>query len=290
MILLVLNIGEYVPYLFSPVKNKIRTFYPYNMKINDLANAIDSDSLTIMTVLRFLLTFFLLLAVPSFAFAGCADKKGFKTATKIDLSLPNALFDQSKTLKEMNEDQSLAHEQWLKKNGMETVWKASSMETYGLAAGGFGTAMQFAMTGKPYGPYGLDGCLYFKSIDFSMIYRTIISIPKEFMPGSCIHKVIFVHEMKHHNTNAEIVRKAVARFEKDLPVMVAHMEKSAAGVNHRFVQDEYKSMQQKMRDALDVYLKQEIAREMERQNSAIDSPEEYTSGSLLIKECRSLGE
>ena len=219
--------------------------------------------------------------------AGCAPLKDFKTKISMELETPPPAYDFTKTIRQMNKGMETAHREWLKKNGMNPIW-ASALETNGIAAGGWGLALRSQIDGKPLQNFGFNGCLFFRQLSLSMMYRTIINIPKEYPKGSCAHNVIWVHELKHHKTNVAIVQKAVERLRNDLPIIVAEMERSAAGVDHRYVADEAADLKRKIDDAINIYLTQQIAKEMERQNSKIDSPEEYKLNSKLIDECKNL--
>ena len=229
---------------------------------------------------------FLLLIMPFAAQAeSCRAAKDFTTAIHIDLQTPPPVLDTSKTIAQINQGQDAQHEEWLKKNGMQTIWKPENMETAGTTSGAWGAFPEIKMWGKSIDLFGYDMCPYFEKISMSFMYRSIITIPKEFPKDSCAYKVILVHETKHHNTNVKIVQEAIARFQKDLPTIVLDIEKSSAGTTHNEIDATIKSIVTKTGDAFKVYLVETIAAEMKRQNALIDSPEEYMRGTELLKEC-----
>lgn len=229
----------------------------------------------------------LLLPAPSYAakYRACAGVKDFKTALKLDLAIPGPYFDFSQSRKQLNSDRKEAHEEWLKKNGMQTVWSADRMETMGLASGGWGLVSQYRAVAKPYDSYGTAYCPYFSVIELNMMYRTIISIPKDFKKGGCVFNIIMEHEMRHHETNMAVAREVVARLEKDLPTIIAEIETSGSYVPRNRVDARFQFLQDSLEGAIDIYLQENMKAEMRRRNEKIDSPEEYERSSREVDRC-----
>ncbi len=241
-----------------------------------------------MRIVKFIIALSVLLFPLMAHAATCQGSKGFTTALNVNLETPPPVLDLKRSLSDINEGQNEAHEEWLKKNGMQTIWKAENMETAGTTAGAWGSFVDFKMTATAADTYGLLVCPYFKQINLNLMYRSIISIPKEFPGGSCAYKVIMTHELKHHNTNVKIVQDAVARFRKDLPLLVTEIEKSGAASPRGQIDATIATIKQKISDAFKIYLEDTIAREMKKQNELIDSPEEYTKGTRLLDECKTI--
>ena len=217
--------------------------------------------------------------------AACKDLKSSKTKIVVELETPPPVFDLTRSRREINRNQELAHKEWLKKNNMESVWKSANMETAGVASGGVAHAADFKMSARYKDSYGLHACIYFDSVHVAMMYRTIISIPEEFEKGGCAYNDIYAHEMRHHDTNEAIVREAVTRFEKDLPKLIYMMENQNMPVDSGHIKIAINSMQNQLKDAFKIYLGEEIEREMRRRNALIDSPEEYARGSEVLAAC-----
>ena len=238
-----------------------------------------------LTIFLFLLLTFAQPVQAAQKYTACAKEKKFQTPIKIDLAIPDPHFDLSKSRKELNEGQEASHQAWLKQNQMETVWKASRMETLGQAAGGWGMITEIRATGVPYDRYGTSYCPYFQSVQLNMMYRTIISIPKNFKQGGCTFNHILEHEMRHHATNVAIVNQTVARLKKDLPVIIAEIESSGSYVSKLQAPARFQMMQNGLKEAVEIYMSHSMRNEMAKQNALIDTPEEYARGSVVIKEC-----
>jgi hypothetical protein len=218
-------------------------------------------------------------------YRACAGAKNFRTVLKVDLAIPDPHFDFSQTRRQLNNGREKMHEEWLKKNGMQTVWSADKMETVGQAAGGWGFISQFRSVAKPYDMYGMSYCPYFSAIELNMIYRTIISIPKNFKKGSCAFNIIMEHEMRHHATNVAVAQEVVARLKKDLPTIIEEIETSGSYVSRNLVNARFQYLQASLEDAINVYVQQSMTAEMRRRNNLIDSPEEYERSSRAMDGC-----
>ncbi len=228
----------------------------------------------------------LLTAPPAHAKAlGCAALKDFATRISVNVELPNVVYDFSKSRREINRNQHAQHEEWLKKNNMQAIWRASEMETLGYAAGGWGLSSGFRASAKAYDQFATYVCPYVMEVDLDMMYRTIINIPKDFPRNGCTFNLILEHERRHHATNAAIVKTYTGRLKDDLKVIVREIESSQPYVPRQNLQAAYAAMEQALKDALDIYLTQAIAIEMKKRNGVIDSPKEYMQTGALIDKC-----
>lgn len=239
---------------------------------------------------RFLLLAFALLCYSSSAsaapsYSACAKLKNFKTATIVNLTLPDPTYNLKQTRDGLNRNKKKSHEDWLKFHKMESIWRADEMETLGEAAGGWGLSSRLRMTAIPFDSFGSSYCPYFQSIGLDMMYRTIISIPSEFQPGSCAYNVIKEHELRHHATNAAVVQKMVDRLKRDLPVIIADIEGSSSYVPRNQANVRWLSMQTDLTAAIKIYLEDAMKQEMVRLNREIDSPDEYKKSSAAISAC-----
>ena len=237
-----------------------------------------------------LLSLFLLLALQSPAsaaqtYSACAKIKNFVTPSKINLETPPPFIEQKRNRVQLNSNQGSVHEAWLKQNNMQTVWKAQEMETLGQAAGGWGMMSLIRATAKPYDTYGTAYCPYFGPVELNMIYRTIISIPNDFKPGTCAYNLILQHELRHHETNVAVAREIVARLEKDLPTIITEVENSGSYVTRSQVDPRFKYMQESLEGAAHVYLNDSMQKEMQRRNMLIDTPDEYKRADAAMKKC-----
>ncbi len=219
-------------------------------------------------------------------YTACAKVKNFVTPSKINLETPPPLIEQKQNRTQLNANQGAAHQAWIKQNNMQAVWSAQEIETLGQAAGGWGMMSMIRFTAKPYDAYGSAYCPYFGPVELNMIYRTIISIPNEFKPGSCEYSHILKHELRHHETNVTVAREVVARLEKDLPTIITEVEKSGSYVTRNQVDPRFKYMQASLEGAAQIYLSESMQKEMNRRNQLIDSPAEYQRTDGEIRKCK----
>lgn len=219
-------------------------------------------------------------------YTACAKLKNFQTATIVNLMIPEPTYDLKKTREALNKNKKKSHEEWLKFHKMESIWRADEMETLGEAAGGWGLSSRLRMTAVPFDSFGSSYCPYFQSIGLDMMYRTIISIPSEFRPGGCAYNVIKEHELRHHATNAAIVKAMVERMKHDLPTIVADIENSTSYIPRNQSSARWLSMQTDLTAVFKIYLEDSMRAEMQRQNRAVDSPDEYKKASAAISACR----
>jgi len=219
-------------------------------------------------------------------YKACGKAKGFKTALKVDLEVPEPQIDMSVNRKQLNVGHDKIHSDWVQRNGMQTIWKADEMETLGLAAGGWALFHTSKFLAKPYDQYGTSWCPFFQKIEIGMMYRTIIHVPNDYKPGSCEYNIIMAHEMLHHETNATVAQIMVGKLREALPMIVAEVEHSAPAISRSKVNNHFKYMDESLKGAIDVFLTQTMQTEMQKRNHLIDSPAEYERASKAIADCK----
>ncbi|HEY0900646.1 MAG TPA: hypothetical protein VGD95_00855, partial [Micavibrio sp.] len=136
---------------------------------------------------------------------------------------------------------------------------------------------------EPLDQYWAYACLYVKQLEINMIFRTMITIPKDYPQGGCEFEVIRDHELRHYAVNRKVALKTAKKLEEDMPVILQTLESPHAGsdqLNTR-AEDVKKSIQ----ELVDVYFKQVMAAEMKRLNSQIDTVEEYSSHDQQVAAC-----
>ena len=114
-------------------------------------------------------------------------------------------------------------------------------------------------------------------IDVSMYYPPItIYVGSEFAPGTCAYQEILAHEMRHLNAYLDhlpkverTVRKALSNRFDGKPLYARDGQASA-------------SLQRELDTGWMPYMKRELA-SVERQQAAIDSPQEYARLSRICK-------
>lgn len=218
-------------------------------------------------------------------YTACAKIKNFTTPVAINLETPPPFIDQRLTRAQLNQGQDAVHEDWLKRNAMQTVWSVQEMQTLGQAAGGWGMMSVIRSLAKPFDQFGSSYCPYFGTVELNMMYRTIISIPKEFKPGSCAYNVILEHEMRHHATNVKTVNEIIARLRQDLHTVITEVETSGSYVSRPQVDPRFKYMQSSLESAVTIYLNDTMQKTMNSRNQLIDSPAEYERADAAIKKC-----
>jgi hypothetical protein len=96
-----------------------------------------------------------------------------------------------------------------------------------------------------------------------------------------------IHELKHHMTNVGVAQAAVARLKQDMPRIIAEIERRQPYIGRGDIDGTFKFMEAELQDLLSEYLSAYMKAEMKRLNGKIDSPEEYMTGSALLRQCGS---
>jgi len=218
--------------------------------------------------------------------ASCLDTKKQPTHIRINLLLPDPVYDLSQSVAEINRGARERHQAWLEKNGMKSIWSASDMRTLGQAAGGWAGKFGYTIQPAKYDVYATYYCNHFRALEIEIIYRTIIMIPKEIPQDNCAFSAIRTHELRHHEANVAAMRKYTRQLETDINSILAYLEQPVLPYQGKEKMPErLQQMKQGVESAVDVYYLDFVQREMEKLNHAIDSPAEYESQTLMIGEC-----
>lgn len=214
----------------------------------------------------------------------CSAIKPYQTRINITYETVDPVYDLSLSMEEMDDEKADERQKhWLRKNGLETLWTADDLVTQGLASGAWGMSTSYKLRSKNVDRMGAYHCAFFQEINLSVFYRTIIYIAKEFPQESCKFNVIHKHELEHHATNQNVVNSYVIKLEEDIRKMIPYMERRPAG-SHR-IQERFEDMKLGLSDAVKVYLKEAMTKEIKERNAIIDSPENYDEVDRLKHLC-----
>jgi hypothetical protein len=202
---------------------------------------------------------------------GCAAKKPFNTQIEINLDIPETRYKFDVPGKKLTEDQQELTTKW-KSEHEDHVWASQDLSVEGLARGGMGIMSSSRFVGMPYDSYGLYYCPYVKKLTINVHYNTLIFVAREHKKETCRFNAIMDHENRHHETNVQAVKDVMVRLNKDLPEIIAYMEKHY--VPRAQVENSFSVLSDGLNDALKVYSAYMLA-EMSKRNAPIDSPEEY---------------
>ncbi|MBX2834166.1 MAG: hypothetical protein KTR28_04245 [Micavibrio sp.] len=221
------------------------------------------------------------------AYAGAREecqaiKHSITPAIELDFQIakPYILYDRS--VKQIHAETN--HDSYLSAKGMEALWSTREHTTLGYAQGGMASSFSYQFLAKAHDRYGINYCPFFKDLRISIIYRTLIRIPKELKGGGCIHDVVFNHEMRHHKANEESFQRYMDQLKNDLPEMIRYFERKP--VSRGMVQKQFELMGAAIEDAVKLYIKDYAQREAMKINKEIDSPESYALDGANINACR----
>ncbi len=215
----------------------------------------------------------------------CKDLKGAPVQIDVQLELPKPVYDLHQSLKDINQDRS-SIDDWLKRSGMQKVWRSQEMAKLGYAEGGMAMVSGVQMMARHYDRYGVYYCPYVTKVDLAMMFRTRIVIPKNFKNGGCRFNLIHEHELRHYQVNHDTAKKFVDRLNNDLSVIVSEIENRQPYVPKGEVPAAFERMKTEIKSAVEVYVLQSMREEMARQNMLIDTPEEYASSGPKLKACK----
>lgn len=230
-----------------------------------------------------ILLFFFITSGAAYA-AGCGDYKKTPTNINIELELPEPVYDLGKSIGEINKGATA--DEWLKKNGMQEIWRSSEMVRLGYASGGMAQLTMFRFKVQKYDRYGVYWCPYVDYLDLAMMFRTVIVIPKNFAKGGCRFNAVAAHEYKHYKANRDVAEEFVRRLHKDLPVIIREMENRQPYVEGKDVNKTLADMQASFKDAIESYIMRSMVEEGRRRNGMIDSPAEYAAAGQIIQACK----
>lgn len=213
----------------------------------------------------------------------CLQLKPYKTEIAINLEVPDPYYDLTKNKSQVNSAGQATREEWLARNNMHGIWSSNHMTTLGQASGGWAANYSWSIEGQPLDQYGAYSCIFVKRIEVNMMFRTMIIIPKDYPRTSCDFEVIHAHELRHYDVNRKVALKTAMRLEKDMPVVIADLEQDYIGGD--VVQSRFEEIKKSVQDLVDAYFKQVMREEMDRLNSQIDTPEEYSSHKIRVAAC-----
>lgn len=224
---------------------------------------------------------------PAKAAETCQSLKRIKSTQSVSINIPAPHYDLEKSKEDLNEGMKEHHEEWLKRNGLELVISADNMETLGLNSSGWSISNSFRGTMRPHDKNETPrrSCLYFQNLNVAVLFRTIISIPKEFPQGGCSYNIIHEHEMKHYTTNEAIIRAAAQKLKKELPAIMEKAESVSGPVVMQDEQAAFNEMAEALAAGIHDFMKKETSEELKRQNALIDTPEEYKRDGELVRAC-----
>jgi hypothetical protein len=217
--------------------------------------------------------------------SACTSLKKHKTRINVKYTIAPPHYNLSQSISQLNQNSEQHHNDWLKKHGLQKLWSANDLQTAGLAEGGWGFSWKFGLDGEKVDQFGSYWCLYFTDIELEVFYRTIIYIPTEYPKGTCSFKVVHEHELAHHNINKDAVEKYLKKLEADLSVIIEHLE-GMGHVGYYEVESRAETMKAGIQDAVEIYIQDSMIKEMNRNNSNLDSPQEYARTSQLMNQCR----
>ncbi len=213
----------------------------------------------------------------------CLTLKPYKTDVLINLEVPDPYYDFTKNRDQVNNAGKVTRDEWLARNNMHGIWSSNHMTTLGQASGGWAANYSWNIEGQPLDQYGAYSCIFVKRIEVNMMFRTMIIIPKDYPRKSCDFEVIHAHELRHYDVNRKVALKTAMRLEKDMPLVIMDLEKDYIGRDA--VEGRFEDIKKSVQDLVEVYFKQVMSEEMDRLNSLIDTPEEYSSHKTKVAAC-----
>lgn len=238
-----------------------------------------------MGIRRFFISVLFLAMIPCTVQAqSCSDYKIIPTKISVSPEIPKVDYNNKKTLKEINDAKAQQrHTEWLEKNGLTGVIQPKDMTTQGYHEMGMAAYFLSKLTKLPPNRPGANSCLYFESIDLTMMFRSQIVIPKEFKPGECDYKVIDKHERRHYEAMRESAQEVVRQAQKDLPAILGEIENRKYNV--RSFAEKAKAMQAAVHPAVMDYMQKVLGAELMKRNDIIDSPESYDAAGAARRSC-----
>ena len=201
----------------------------------------------------------------------CGAEKDFRTYVNLVRTMPDVVYDTTRTKKYLTENHQQIIDNWKSKHE-DHVWASEELHIGGLARGGIGVSAQVKMRGEHLDRYGIYWCPYVERVDIEIFYATTIFIPKETMKNACEVALVNKHELGHHEINLGVVNKYAAKLRKDLNYMVAYLEKDY--VKRHELKKRFREVQTGLSDAIEVYGAY-MRQDMEKLNGHHDRPEEY---------------
>lgn len=245
--------------------------------------------LRILLVNVFILFLGLLLGFPAHAQKRTCDHvKKPPLIVKINLDIPEATYDYSRTTEELTDDQFEKTVEWIQKQGIRSVGIAEHLGQYvtirGIASGGYAYAMNYKMRATAVDKYGVYYCPYLTEINIDLFYATKIFIANEIPKGSCEFNEVMKHEWKHHTANVLAIKTYSDRLKKDLPVIAREIELQHGYVDRSIVDPTFEKIKGSVRDMIEIYY-DTIWQDSRSRNAKIDTQEEYQRVDRAINLC-----
>lgn len=207
-----------------------------------------------------------------------------KPYVNIELLVPEPKYELDKTLAQINHDSEASHAAWLNANNLDGLWSYTDLQTQGDTASGWEVSFNFQVYSKPLDSFGAYYCPFIVDVDMAILLQTNIRIAKEYPKGTCRYQAIDDHEYKHFQVNRYVVEQAVERLRADMPKMVTMLEMEGH-VGRNDIDARVNVMKQALSDAVKIYIRDEIRRQMNELNAKVDTPAEYDRVSALKKAC-----
>ena len=214
----------------------------------------------------------------------CTKLKNFRTQININLEISEPFYDTGISVGRMTAENRAGTVKWLKKNNMQSLWSADDMTTNGLAISGFNAATRERFIAEPFEKhFGVHYCPYFQSVDIDLFYRTLIEIPHDYVNRPCEFDLVRTHELKHDKVYREAIQIYADCLRNDMQPIIQDLEADyelRTDINKREGR-----MSAEIEDALKVYFEDAAGARMEQLNALVDSPQEYATGSALMRAC-----
>lgn len=207
----------------------------------------------------------------------CAKNKPFNTRINVHLEIPEVKYNHKLSAKKLTKDQQSVIDEWKNENE-DHVWSSKELYVKGLARGGMGVRTRSRFLGKAYDRYGMYYCPFVKELNIEVFYATQIFVAKELKKGTCDFNVTLEHEVRHHETNVAAVEDVLIKLKKELPQIIAYMERRY--VPRSEMEKGFESLSSGLSDAIEVY-GEYMYKEIDKRNKPIDSPENYERESNL---------
>lgn len=122
----------------------------------------------------------------------------------------------------------------------------------GQARGAMGVQTRSRFMGKSYDRYGMYFCPYVKELNIDVFYHTQIFITVlKLKKGTCQFDLTLDHEVWHHETNVRAVQDVLAKLKKELPQIIAYMERRY--VPRSEMEKGFESLSTGLSNAIEIY-------------------------------------
>lgn len=208
---------------------------------------------------------------------GCQKNKPFNTKININLEIPDTTYNHKLSVKKLTKNDEKHMAEWKNAN-VDHVWASQELFVLGQARGAMGVQTRSRFMGKAYDRYGIYFCPYVRELNIDVFYHTQIFVGSELKKGTCQFDLTLDHEVWHHETNVRAVQDVLAKLKKELPQIIAYMERRY--VPRSEMEKGFESLSVGLSDAIEIY-GDHMYKEVQKRNTPIDSPENYERESRL---------